>query len=126
MYKLEVPDTWKDDIINHLIEQGLLDEIRFAKAYSLGKMRYNKWGKQKIYAGLRTKSVDNSIINEVLQCIDEDEYMSILRELMLLKIDRIGDIRIDKNKKRLLNYALQKGFESSFVWIIIKEIEQKQ
>lgn len=123
MLKLEVPENWKSDLLQDLVDRGFLNERRFAKSYAIGKLRNNYWGKQKIYAGLRHKNVSHSIIKESIQTIEEEEYLSILREIMFNKIERIGDIKIAKNKKRLLNYVLQKGYESDIVWQIIKEIE---
>lgn len=125
MFKLEVPENWKSDLVKNLMATGLLDESRFANAYSIGKLRNNKWGRQKIYAGLRHKNIQSNNIKDSFQTIDEEEYLNILRQIMFYKIERIGDITIDKNKKRLLNYALQKGFESPLVWKVIKEIELK-
>jgi len=123
MFQLDVPVEWQSEILDYLIENNLLNEKRFAISYSIGKIRNNYWGKQKILASLKQKKIDTSLINEAFKFVDDEEYLSILRHIMNIKIGKIGDISIDKNKKKLLNYALQKGFESSLIWQVIKEIE---
>jgi regulatory protein len=123
MIRLDVPKEWHHDIMNYLVENDLLNEKRYAYSYTIGKLRNNQWGRQKIYAGLRQKKLSNPIINEAFSSVDEDEYFSVLQQVMNRKLEHIGDISIDKNKKKLLNYALQKGFESSLIWTVINEIE---
>ena len=123
MSKLDVPEVWRQEILNYLVEENLLDERRYTMAYSIGKLRNNQWGKQKIYAGLLQKKISSSIIKEALNSVDAEEYLSVLRQVMEHKIRRVGDISVDTNKKKLLNYALQKGFESNLIWQIINETE---
>ena len=37
-----------EKIIGQLVEEGFLDEERFARAFARGKFRNNLWGRQKI------------------------------------------------------------------------------
>ncbi len=122
MIRLQIPDYWHSQIINILINDGFIDESRFATSYAIGKLRNNHWGKYKILANLQKKNIENRIISEAINSIDRGEYLSILRQLVNQKVKQIGSVEINKNKKKLLNYLLQKGFESEYIWQIINEI----
>ena len=43
---------WVDGIVGQLMEEGMLNEERFAKAYVRGKYRQSHWGRRKIIQGL--------------------------------------------------------------------------
>ncbi len=103
-------------IIEKLIVEGFLNEKRFAESYTLGKLRSNSWGKIKIMQGLKERSIDHQIINEVIESIDKSEYQQIIEKLIhkKLKMMRDTDPYIIKNK--VARYIIGKGFESHLVW----------
>lgn len=101
-------------IIKILEEENLLNERRYARAFAKGKLRSNKWGKNKIKAALQIKRIQAEIIQKALEEIDEDEYLEILNLIIENKQVKALDERMEKAKKA--QYAIQKGFESGLVW----------
>ena len=69
-------------ILRHLVEEKYVDDRRYAEAYVKDKYRFNKWGRIKIAQGLRLKGIDNETIKSAMEAIDEEEYLSILRDLI--------------------------------------------
>jgi regulatory protein len=117
--------SWKartevaEQIILQLEREGLIDEDRFVRAYALGKLRNNHWGRNKIMYALRLKKVPDLIIEIGLQEIDSEEYVQVLKEVLSSKkVDETDPYR--KNAK-LATYAIQKGFQPALVWDIINE-----
>jgi regulatory protein len=114
--RYQVNDLSGKKIIAKLIDEGFLNEKRFAETYTLGKLRSNSWGKIKIRQGLKERSINGEIINESIESIDKSEYQDIIEKLInkKLKLTRDTDPYIIKNK--IARYLISKGFESHLVW----------
>lgn len=106
-------------IIIKLKKENYLDEARFAKMFAQGKLRMNKWGKNKIYAALQQKQVPELFILQGLNEIDEQEYIHVLREVISAKSRELKEHDFDKHNQKLAKFAISKGFESRLVWDIL-------
>ncbi len=118
---IDAPEVIFDDVIQYLEEHEYIDNLRYAKIFTSSKFSNKRWGKKKIYAALRAKRIDSKDINIALAKIDENEYYNALVYICETKLRNIGDIKTNVNKKKLLNFALQRGFESTLIWQFIKE-----
>lgn len=108
-----------EKIIMRLKKENYLDEARFAKIYASGKLRINKWGKNKIYASLQRKQVPEFFILQGLNEIDEDEYIKVLREVISAKSKEVKEPDFEKHNRKVAKFAITKGFESRLVWDIL-------
>ncbi|MCC7318165.1 MAG: RecX family transcriptional regulator [Bacteroidales bacterium] len=106
-------------IIVALQEENYLDEDRYVRAFALGKLRHNKWGKIKIMYALKQKRIPEMVIEIGLQELDSDEYLQTLQHLLQTKKVKAADSYTQKAK--LAQFAIQKGFESALVWQILKQ-----
>ncbi|HJN05781.1 MAG TPA: regulatory protein RecX [Bacteroidales bacterium] len=106
------------EIILLLKKEDFINEERFTFAFATGKLRNNKWGKNKIGYALRQKQIPELTIQIALNSLDEDEYIKTLKAILSSKnIDDDNDFR--RNSK-LVKYAQQKGFQPDLVWKVIK------
>jgi len=108
-----------EKIIVELEKENYLDEARFAKVFASGKLRINKWGRNKIYAALQQKKVPEFFILQGLSEIDQDEYIQVLRHLIASKSKEIKEPDFDRHNKKVANFAISKGFEPRLVWDIL-------
>lgn len=120
--KLECSSSEINMIIENLIEEGFIDEQRYAMAYSSGKFRISKWGKIKIASGLRMKNVPEKIIADALKSIKSEAYRDCLSRLLKKKQFEIRNQPPGKLKSKLARFALQKGFESEMVYEFLKSM----
>ena len=104
-----------EEIISELIQENYLNEARFALAYTLGKFRIKGWGKHKIKQGLKIKRISDKLINTSLVKIDDDQYLAKLLEIIDKKSKTISEKDLFKRRYKLMQYALQKGFESDLI-----------
>lgn len=105
-----------DEILSTLITDGFLNEERFAKAFSGGKFRIKKWGRIKITHALESKGLSANCIRIALKEIDDEAYLTTLRQLLA---DKSIELDIDDPfvlRDRLSAYAIQKGYEPDLVW----------
>ncbi|MEZ5197948.1 MAG: regulatory protein RecX [Bacteroidales bacterium] len=106
-------------IINKLIKENYLNEERFAKMFASGKLRINKWGKNKIYRALQEKRVPELFILEGLNEIEDTEYIEVLRKIISRKSNEISETNLNKRNQKLAKFAISKGFEPSLVWDVL-------
>ena len=98
-------------ILRHLVEEKYVDDRRYAEAYVKDKYRFNKWGRIKIAQGLRLKGIDNETIKSAMETIDEEEYLSILRDLIKAKRKSTRGTSEYEINGKLTRFATGRGFE---------------
>jgi len=114
-----LPDQ-QERVLSELIEENFINEGRFATAYANGKLRINKWGKIKIRNGLQSYRVGEKCIEQALNALPEDEYLSTMLALMKKKqafLD-IADPYVRNHK--VAQFVISKGFEPDLVWRSLK------
>ena len=118
--RMELPETEIETVINKLVADKFIDEARYARSFIADKLRFNKWGAQKIKNHLRAKYVPSSIIEEAF-CEFEDEALTqALPDLLEKKRKSVtGKSEYEINTK-LIRYALGKGFAMSDVLKCLK------
>jgi regulatory protein len=111
-----------------LIEIGLLNEERFARAFARGRFRLKQWGREKIKQELKVKKVSEYCIRQAMKEIDGNDYDATLRKLMDRKYEELKKER-SKNtlKMKLYRYMVQKGYERDIIGEIVHQmIENKK
>lgn len=107
-----------EEIINKLKEENFLDEERFARAFAVGKLRNNQWGRNKIIYALKQKQIPDLYIQIGLGEIDDTEYINTLKGVLSSKKVTGHNDFVRQNK--LVRYAVQKGFQADLAWKILK------
>ena len=110
------------DIIHHLIQEGFLNEERFARVFAIGKFRLKQWGRLKIINELEQRNLSKHCIQAGLSELEEDEYRQKLRELLHKKSSQIDAANIYALRDKLSKYVIQKGFEPELVWRELKSL----
>jgi regulatory protein len=106
-----INDLNAKELLYQLQESNFQNEERFAEAYVQGKLKINRWGRQKIKAALSQKFVAKTIIENALLTIDDDVYHDIARQLVLKKAE---DLKNEKNqilrKQKIIRFLMSRGF----------------
>ena len=110
MRRWELDETVQNRIIDRLIKERYVDDERYARAFVKDKIRYNKWGRRKVQQALWMKRIDADIQQQVLDEIDEKEYLDILRPLLKQKRKSIKAESDYELNQKLLRFALSRGF----------------
>ena len=106
-------------IIQNLEKEDYINEERYAISFTLGKLRNNKWGKNKIFYAMSQKRIPEIYIQMGLNEIDDEEYINTLK--FILSSKKIDEKDEFKRNNKLVRYAVQKGFQASFAWKVIRE-----
>jgi len=110
MRRWEIPEDAQARVMAKLIKERYIDDERFAQAFVKDKIRYNKWGRRKVEQALWQKRIDEDIRKRVLDEVDEDEYLSILRPLLKQKRKTIKANSDYELNQKLMRFALGRGF----------------
>lgn len=98
-------------IIDRLVAEKFIDEERYCRAFVNDKFRFAKWGKMKIAQGLYMKKIPSDVAWRHLNEIDEEEYLSILRDLLASKRKSIHAKDDYELNGKLMRFAVSRGFE---------------
>ena len=126
MRRWEVSEEAQARVMQRLVKEKYVDDERYAEAFVKDKIRYNKWGRRKVDQGLWQKHIDADIRKRVLDEVDDDEYLSVLRPLLKQKRKSIkADSDYEMNQK-LVRFALSRGFTFDIIrqCLNVDEIEE--
>jgi regulatory protein len=124
LYNLGVWKKDHDEIISSLIEEGYLNEERFAIAFAGGKFRMKQWGRVKIRYELQQKQVGEYSIKKALKQIPETDYENTLQKLAENKYASLKSEQYLIRKKKTIDHLLQKGYESALVNDVVNKLAQ--
>jgi len=116
-----VQEKIMDKIISKLVDQDYLNEERYAKAFTGGKFRINKWGKNKIINELHKKQIPDIYIQIGINEIDDNEYFNTLKEIISKKDANLKIANQEKRMQKLANYAISRGFDRGIVWKVLNQ-----
>lgn len=110
MKRWELSDEAQARVMARLIEERYVDDRRYARAFVKDKICYNKWGRRKVQQGLWMKRIDKEIQDEVLDEIDEKEYLDVLKPLLKQKRKSIKANSDYELNQKLVRFAYGRGF----------------
>ena len=110
MRRWEVPEDAQARVMARLIKERYVDDERYAQAFVKDKIRYNKWGRRKVEQALWQKHIGEDIRNRVLDEVDDEEYLSILRPLLKQKRKTIKANSDYELNQKLMRFAVGRGF----------------
>lgn len=112
-------------LLSRLIEEGYLNEERFAIQFAGGKFRMKHWGKKKITQELKEKQVSAYCIKKALAQIDDADYEKTLLKIASQKWELLkGEKNVFVKMRKLQDYLLLKGYEYEWVKEMIKKMRE--
>ena len=107
-------------IVNRLVDQGFIDERRFARAYCSSKLRNQKWGRLKVVYQLRSKQIPPKYITEALAEVTEEEYQALVHLVADSKWNSYDPAEpLAKRKSKLNTFLASRGYESENIQAIL-------
>ena len=119
--RLQVVPKSKSKIINHLIDDDYLNEVRFTKSFIQGKLRIKKWGRIKLNYELKIRGVKKIIIDEEINKISKANYYDYFNEFSNNKIKTLKGSK-EQKKRSFINYFTYRGWENNLIYEKLNEI----
>lgn len=115
MRRWELSDEAQAHVMERLIKERYVDDERYARAFVKDKVRYNKWGRRKVEQALWQKHIGDSVRQQVLDEVDDDEYISILRPLLQQKRRSTKAASDYELNQKLIRFAVSRGFTMDII-----------
>jgi regulatory protein len=117
----------QNKLIDYLVAEKFLDEKRFAESFVSGKFKIKMWGRQKIKQALRLKKVDEQLIQTAIFSIDDDDYLRVVRNLIVKKWNELSREKDEWIKKsKTIRFLQSRGFESDIILSEFKTLKESQ
>ena len=102
----------QERIIDKLIDYKYIDDERV----------FNKWGRRKIEQTLWQKHIPQSISQPILDEIEPQEYLNVLRPLLKSKYLTIKAETDYERSMKLIKYAMGRGFTLDIIRLCIDDV----
>ncbi len=116
MHNLGVQSADIQRVIDSLVAERFVDNLRFATAYVRDKTRFNHWGRVKTTLMLRQKHIDKQVINEAFNELPESDYQRAFEAERDKKLRQLRALKPFERNRKTAAYLIQKGFEPDFVF----------
>lgn len=77
-------------LLDRLVDEGFIDDARYARAYVHDKVHYDHWGPLKVRAALAAKGIAAADINAALDLIPTETWRTNLRTALEAKARALG------------------------------------
>jgi regulatory protein len=102
-------------IVSMLVDEGFVDDRRYASMFAREKSQLNKWGSIKIASALRAKKIDESIIKEALLELQPKFDRATLENIITAKAKQVKAKSPSDLRAKLVRFGLSRGFELEHV-----------
>lgn len=107
-------------VLEILVSEKYVDDLRYATAYAREKAMISGWGETKIRYMLSAKRIDRSLVDQALTEIDASKADSRLQKLLENKAKTLkADPQI---RLKLLRFALGRGYQYDDVARVLQDI----
>jgi len=115
----EIDLPTQNRIIQRLVQEKFLNEERFCKSFVNDKLKFNKWGINKIKFELRKKNIPDSLIQSALENINPQENKERLLQLLTAKKKTVKGKSEFEIQQKLMRFAAGRGFAiDDILWVI--------
>ena len=105
-----IDDAGVDAAVAALLDQGVLDDARFARLFVEDKRELEQWGNERIRRTLTERGIDRELIEQSL--IPDQEETELDRAITLLRRRFPDPPRDRRERERALGVLLRKGYDS--------------
>ena len=102
-------------VMARLVKERYVDDERFTRAFVYDKIRYSKWGRRKVEQALWMKHIDEHVSQPILDDVDDEEYLNILRPLLKQKGKSVTGRNEYERTMKLIKFALGRGFTMDLI-----------
>ena len=115
MRRWELSEEAQTRILNRLVSERYIDDVRFARAFVKDKVKYNKWGRRKVEQALWQKHINEDIRQQVLDEIADEDYVLVLRPMLQQKRKSIKANSDYELNGKLIRFAVSRGFTMDII-----------
>jgi regulatory protein len=103
-----------DDVIRRLVDNGLLNDERFAEQYARSKMLSTGASKRRLTQDLYRKGIKGDVAtNAIANVIDQDEIdpAAVVERVARKKLAQLGNLEPAVLRRRLFAFLARRGYD---------------
>ena len=109
-----------EKIVELLVSERYIDDLRYASAFSRDKASLAGWGEVKIRYMLSSKGISKDVISRALEEIDQNKAGERLEKLMENKLRSLKDD--PQVRLKLLRFGLGRGYSYDEVSSVVEQL----
>ena len=109
-----------DEIVEALVADRFVDDLRYASAFARDKASLTGWGPVKIGFALAAKGVPREVVAQALQDIDADAAGRKMETVLRTKWKTLAED--PEGKLKLLKFGLGRGYEYNALQDLVNRI----
>lgn len=110
-----------DEALNYCIDKGYINDREFARSFIKDKININKHGSYRIKYELYQKGISDSIINELIEDSNDNEYERALK-LAEKKVYSYRKDDYQKKYRKLGGFLQRRGYPFDVVSRVLREV----
>ena len=118
--RLELDTSAADTVVAALVDEGFVDDRRYAAAFAREKSGLSGWGPVKIRSTLLARQIPREVISAALDEIDPDRATARLEKVLENKWKTLADD--PQGRLKLIRFALSRGYDYEPVRPLIERI----
>ena len=112
----DVGPATAEEALAALVEQGVVDDVRFARLFVQDKRELEQWGAERIRRGLLSRGIDRDVVDIALaesgeQAVDGQSETELDRALSLLRRRFAAPPHDRRERDRALGVLIRKGYD---------------
>ncbi|GAB6013110.1 regulatory protein RecX [Viscerimonas tarda] len=102
-------------ILAFLRSENYLNEERYVRGFVKDKMRFNKWGRNKIVFELKRKQIPESLIKSSFAELPVEGFEESLMKALQTKMKSVKAATDYEKRQKLFRFALGRGFQPDMI-----------
>ena len=110
----EYPAADADDVIRRLLDNGLLNDARFAEQYARSKMQSTGASKRRLTQDLYRKGIKGDVATEAIANVvaqDEIDPAVVIERVARKRLAQLGDLEHVVLRRRLFGFLARRGYD---------------
>ena len=117
----QLDEETQQRLLARLVSERYVDGARYCEMFVNDRVKFGKWGRYKIEMMLRQRGIDSDIYTPVLDAIDDDSYLEVLRPMLLSKSKTVKASSDYQRHYKLLTYGIGRGYDIDLVKRCLEE-----
>jgi regulatory protein len=117
----EIPDDVAEQVLDRLVEVGLVDDEAFAEAWVRSRQSGRGLARRALKAELRAKGVDDEVAATAVLAVGDDDERETARRLVDRKLPSMRRLDRATATRRLMGMLARKGYGGGLAAAVVRE-----
>ncbi|MFN2637999.1 MAG: regulatory protein RecX [Gemmatimonadaceae bacterium] len=121
----EYPTADADDAIRRLVDNGLLNDAKYAEQYARSKIVSTGASKRQVQQDLYRKGIKGELATNAIATIIEDEQIdtaAVVEQVARKKLAQMGDLEPLVLRRRLFAFLARRGYELDEIKAVVSRL----